>query len=104
MNQEPINTGFSEEQVNFELAAITRYKEELNQSGGSLDKLLAAYARISNVVSNASAEIENEQAFYDFRVDVAYLHLLEYLIVERTLKEHGYVVKQNGDKVTWVKA
>ena len=37
MNQEPIETGFSEEQVNFELAAITRYKEELNQSGGSMD-------------------------------------------------------------------
>lgn len=103
MNQEPINTGFSEEQVNFELAAITRYKEELNQSGGSMEKLLAAYARISNVVSEASTDVQDEQSFYNFRVDVAYLHLLEYLIVERTMKEHGYVVQQNGDKATWIK-
>jgi hypothetical protein len=103
MNQDPIETGFSEEQVNFELAAITRYKEELNQSGGSMDKLLAAYARISNVLSETGANVQDEQAYYDFRVDVAYLHLLEYLIAERALKEHGYRVQQNGEKNIWVK-
>lgn len=104
MNQEPINTGFSEEQINFELAAITRYKEELNQSGGSLEKLLDAYARISNIVSKASGDVQDEESFYNFRVDVAYLHLLEYLIVEKTMKEYGYIVQQNEDKATWVKA
>ena len=104
MNQEPMNTDFSEEQVNFELAAITRYKEESNQSGGSLEKLLEAYARISNVLSEVRADVKDEQAYYDFRVDVAYLHLLEYLIAERSLKEHGYTVLQKGEKSLWVKA
>lgn len=103
MNQEPINTDFSEEQVNFELAAIQRYKDELNQSGGSTENLLKAYVRISNVVSESSANVQDEQAFYNFRVDVAYLHLLEYLIVERSLKEHGYTVQQVNDHPVWVK-
>lgn len=104
MQQEPIETGFSQEQVSVELAAITRYKDELNQSGGSLEKLLDAYARISNVVSAASANIPDEEAFYHFRVNVAYLHLLEYLIVERSLKEHGYVFQQKGETSVWTKA
>ena len=68
-----------------------------------MDKLLAAYARISNVLSETGANVQDEQAYYDFRVDVAYLHLLEYLIAERALKEHGYRVQQNGEKNIWVK-
>lgn len=101
MKEQEMNTDFSEEQVNFELAAISRYRDELNTTGGSLEKLLAAYARISNDVVRQSKAIADEQAYYDFQVDVAYEHLLEYLIVERSLKEHGYTFEESGESPCW---
>lgn len=103
MDTEKMPTGFSEEQVNFELAAITKYREELNATGGSLENMLAAYARISNAVLSKSKEISDEQAYYDFQVDVAYEHLLEYLIVERSLKDNGYVFDQSNETSRWVR-